>query len=237
MIKKIFLTSSIIATSLMAENFSTTNLQFLYGSKFDGDTFVHDTDNGKKSTITAEHYSMWKYGDAYIFVDFAKADNKFKYQDKEYDTYGEIQPRFSLSKISGNDLSFGIIKDVYISTQYNQGEGYRATLVGGGVDLKVPFFSVFGVNLYNKKTNLNDDTYQLSLNYTMPFTMIGLHFTIDGFIDLTGDDFLTQNQFLVDLGKVSEVSSVKAGVEWHYYKEDKTNTKDNVPQAMVKWSW
>lgn len=206
--------------------FSTTNIGYLYG-KFDGNSYVFDTKDSK-STITIEHYSNFEYGDVFFFIDFARGD--FKYQDKTHDVYGEIDPRISLSKVMSRDLSFSIIKDIYLSGQHNQGEDYRATLIGLGVDLKLPYFSVFGLNLFDKNQNIGDDTIQLSANYTLPFNIKSSKFSFEGFFDLTEDDFLIQNQFLY-----SPIENIKVGCEWHYYKSDKE--KSNVPQFIIKWIW
>lgn len=73
-----------------------------------------DSIDKSASVVTLEHINGWKYGDNFFFVDITNADKS----DEERSTsfYGEISPRISLSKVTGKDLSFGIVKDVLITT-------------------------------------------------------------------------------------------------------------------------
>ena len=86
----------ILNASLFA--FSTTNIQVLYGT-FDDNSYVFDTKNGGKTTITVEHFRTFAYGDVFMFFDYAIADDRFKYHDDKTNLYGEFSPRLSLSKI------------------------------------------------------------------------------------------------------------------------------------------
>jgi nucleoside-specific outer membrane channel protein Tsx len=211
--------------------FSTTNVQYLYGD-FEGATFL-DTKSGAKHTVTVEHYRTFDYGDVFAFVDYCHAPEGLKFDDED-DLYGEISPRLSLNKIAGMPSSGGMIKEWYAAFQYNRGEGYRAWLYGAGVDLAVPGFSVFGLNLYRKIQNIGDDTYQLSANYTLP---LGAQWHFEGFTDWTTRDILSQNQLLFNIGPYVGISSgaLDIGTEWHYYHENTYHTGNDVFQAMIKY--
>lgn len=217
--------------------FSTTNISYLYGG-FNDNSYVYDTKNGGKSTFTLEHYSAFEYGDIFAFADYAIADERFKYQNTKNDLYYEISPRINLSKIANIDLSNSFIKDFYAAFQYNKGEEYKAYLSGVGVDLDMPFFDVFGVNIYDKNQNIGDHTIQLSLNY-FKSSMFGSEFDFNGFADWTEDDFLTQNQLLYDLSSIASLKqkSLFGGVEWHYYRVKSTDILSNSMQAMIKYVW
>ena len=228
----------ILLSNLVA--FSTTNIQLLYGT-FDGNSYVYDTKDGGKTTITLEHYSSYEYGDIYGFVDYSIADSEFKYHDSKTDTYGEFSPRLNLSKLTSQDLSFSFVKQVYLAYQYNASNTYNANLIGLGSDLSVYGFDVFGLNVYKKYQNIGEDTYQLSPYYkTKTFGNI---FHISGFIDWTEYDFLTQNQFLFDMKRPLKVENLFIGAEWHYYKQKPLNlnfnsrVESNTLQAMIKYSW
>jgi len=114
--------------------FESTNVQLLYGNGFTGDSFIYDTKNGKKTTLTFEHFRTFDYGDLYMFVDFMEGE---KFDASKHEVYSEIAPRFSLSKVTGKDFSLGFIKEFYIATQLNEGYNYRAYLGGFGVDFDI----------------------------------------------------------------------------------------------------
>jgi len=228
---------SLLLSNLVA--FSTTNVQLLYGT-FDGNSYVYDTKNGGKTTVTLEHYSALEYGDIYAFLDYTVADDEYKYHSDKTDTYGEFSPRLSLSKITSQDLSFSIVKQLYIAYQYNASNTYNANLIGLGSDINVLGFNVFGLNIYKKYQNIGEDTYQLSANYTTK-TVEGI-FLINGFVDWTEYDLLTQNQFLFDMKKPLNIENFFIGAEWHYYKQKplglnfNTKVESNTLQA-IKYAW
>ncbi len=229
---KLLLNSIFLATSLSA--FSTTNLQYLYGN-FEGPTFM-DTQSQDKQTVTAEHYRTWEYGDLFMFADYAYAKKGLQFTNEKNDLYGEISPRLSLNKIGGFSTSDGLIKEYYTSFQYNGSNTYHAWLYGGGVDLNLPKFTVFGLNLYRKIQNIGDDTYQLSANYYAPLSE-RWHF--EGFVDWTTVDFMSQNQLLFNLSPTIGISKgkIEVGTEWHYYHENSYHTDNDVFQAMIKYRW
>lgn len=231
MIKPLLLCSMLIS-GLNA--FSTTNIQYLYGD-FEGPTFL-DTQKGAKQTVTAEHYRTFGYGDLFMFADYTHAKEGLRFSGRKDDLYGELSPRLSLNKIAGIPLSDGFIKEWYASFQYNRGEDYRAWLYGAGVDLNIPGFSVFGLNLYRKSQNIGKDTYQLSANYYAP---LGERWHFEGFLDWTGNDVLTQNQLLFNLSPSLGIQEGKLdiGSEWHYYREETYNTDNSVFQAMIKYTF
>jgi len=222
-------------------SFSTTNVQVLYG-EFDDNSYIFDTKKGGKTTITIEHFRTFDYGEVFMFIDYAVADDRFKYHDSRTNLYGEFSPRFSLSKISSQDLSFLFVKDIFISSQYNgSNDDFNAYLYGFGVDLKIPYFDVFGINIYKKNQNIGEHCYQLSLNYkSKKFYDL---FYIDGFTDWTEYDFLSQNQLLFETPEIVKMKDLYFGVEWHYYRQKAlelnydTRINSNTLQGIVKYVW
>ncbi len=224
--KKIFLT---LLLSLELLGFSTSNVQLLYGA-FDDNSYVYDTKNGGKTTITLEHYSAFAYGDVYGFVDHCIADDRFKYHDDKTNTYGEVAPRLDLGALTSSDLSFLFVKKVFAAFQYNTDfHHYKAYLYGIGTSLDVYGFNFFNANLYRKDKVHGKDTYQLTLSYQTK--AIVDRFYIAGFTDWTEDDLLSQNQFLYPFNE-----SFSAGIEWHYYKK-KPNVTSNTVQGMLQYKW
>ena len=227
----------IVATVLffnVLHAFETTNVQILYSNNFKGDSFIYDTVDGKKTTLTFEHYRTFSLGDFYMFVDVMDGE---KFDGSKHEVYTEIDPRFSLSKISNANLSFSIIKDVYIATQLNSGYDYTAYLGGLGVDFDLPYFIYFTLNAYYKSDNFENDTYQITPAYkTVDYKNI--HF--EGFMDITSRDFNTQNQLLYNLSSLFPTKEkIYLGTEWIYYKYNHNgrSSKTDTFQVMFKYEF
>jgi len=233
-IKLILLTA--LASTIHA--YSTTNIQYLYGN-FNGNSGF-DTIDGGKHTLTLENFSTNKYGDFFGFVDLSIADDSFDNQGKSSDIYFELSPRISLSKVSGKDISFLFVKDVFIAGGYNRQvhkyDDFKAGLYGFGTDLNIKGFDVFGLNFYKKDKNFGENTYQLSANY-ISANILDSNFTLNGFVDWTEQDFLSQNKLIYKLDYSPLKSKVYLGTEWHYYSIKDTSVKSNVLQAMVMFKW
>ncbi len=230
--KRYFLLALLHLISVHA--FSTTNLQYLYGN-FEGPTFL-DTQEGAKQTLTAEHFRTWQYGDLFMFADYTYAHKRLQFSRKKNDLYGEIAPRLSINKVAGMATSSGPVKEWYLAYQHNRGDGYRADLYGIGTDLNLPGFQIFGLNLYRKVIFVYDDTYQLSANY---YAKLGERWHFEGFSDWTTINFLTQNQLLFDFAPDIGFTGGKleVGTEWHYYRENRDNTSNDVFQAILKYTF
>ncbi|NWF65893.1 MAG: hypothetical protein HXX81_00310 [Campylobacterales bacterium] len=122
------------------DTFSTSNIQLMHGIDFD--KVIGNQVDDKFSTLTYENFTAWEYGDNYFFADFTHATFK---NDKKYEIYAELSPRFSISKISNQNLSVGILKDVYVAGTVEQGDGFQNRLGGLSVDLDLPYFSIFSI--------------------------------------------------------------------------------------------
>jgi nucleoside-specific outer membrane channel protein Tsx len=222
--------STLLASALFAD-FSASNVQLLYSNHFTGNSFVYDAKDGKKTTLTLEHFREFGYGDVFWFADIT---NGKSFEGQETMVYSEISPRLSLSKISGKNLSFGVIKDLFASGQYNVGKGYQAWLGGGGAELELPFMSVFGVNVYDKRQNVEGKHQtQTTINY-QTIEVHGFHFT--GFHDITSEDYSTQNQLLYNIGRHFGEKRLFVGFEHLHYRHN-NGQKTDALQTMLKWSW
>lgn len=232
--KNILTIASILFLGTQLFGFSTSNVQILYGA-FDGNSGF-DTSNGGKTTLTVEHYSAFEYGDIFAFTDIAMADDTFATYDKKYDFYFEISPRVSLNRWSNDFFKNEVINDVFVAFQYNrqvhQFDDYYAYLYGFGTNLNVVGFNVFDLNIY-QKDNVSpiNDSLQLSLNYTST-NILEYPITFNGFIDLTNDDLLTQNQLYYTF-----LESYSIGFEWAYYDLWAYSVKSNTLQLMLMAKW
>jgi len=241
--KSLFFLFFVLQFNVHAEEWSQTNVQFLYGNDFKevagGDSVI----DRKMKTITIEHAGSWEYGSNFFFVDMTSANFS---SGKRHKIYGEWAPKISLSKVSGTELSWSFIKDILIAGEINQGDNFRANNLGLGLSLDLATFDFFDFNLFHRKDNFNDATFQLTLAWLNRFDTFSLPMRFEGFFDYYGTNFgteiVTQPRLLLD-GKYfgDATKSLQVGVEFYYYKSSATPWRDSidelVPQLMLKWTW
>ena len=163
-------------------------------------------DPSEQSTFTFEHVQNSQIGDLFFFVDFTHYNNNSTGGD-DWTYYGEISPRLSLGKVSGQDLSWTpirpslfAVKDVLIAAQYERGSDpneAQAVLVGLGFDLDVrdlgfrgPLakFDYIQLNLY-ARSELTDTAengfrdMQVTMAASYPFNIGKARFLLDGYFD------------------------------------------------------
>lgn len=229
--------ASLFAQPARAEFFEyhTTNIQLLKG-------WGYELGPKDRAIATFEHFDRWTYGDFFMFADGTR------YDEGGTNIYAEFSPRFSLSKITGEKLSYGIIKDVLISTTEEVGKrGYNAHLYGGAVDLDLPGFKVASINLYRRDNPAIDGaTWQTTIVWMRPFEINGVKFVAEGFADIAGSEGTSYhaNQFivprlLVDVGDLSggKSDTLFAGIEYQYWhnKAGVDGKTESVPQIQLKW--
>ena len=230
-----------------AAQWSSTNIQYLYGNSyeriyFDGSGL--DSTQESRSVVTLEHVNGWKYGDNFFFVDFTNPDNSNTQTSTAL--YGEISPRLSFSKMSGADLSAGIIKDVLLTSTLEAGNGFHNYLYGIAVDLDLPGVPVFQINYYVRNEAGTDTGNQITLVWVKPFSLGGMDFVFEGFLDYaygvdpSEDNLLTAPRLLFDLGKTwGAPGTLQVGVEYQIWRNKFgiDGIDEDVAQAMVKWIW
>jgi len=215
-------------------NWSVTNLSLLYGDGF-------KLDDNAQYTITLDHARSWKYGDFFFFIE------SFNPATGDSNEYGEIHPRFSLSKVTGKDFSNNYIHDMYIATEVELGENHRAYLYGLGFDLKLKGFNYFNVNVYARDNiRQGGKTWQITPYWQLPFSIGSSKWSFEGFADIAGTEdnakhnIIFQPQLLLDVGDLfGHPGQIKAGVEYSYWS-NKFGVKDidqKVMQVMMKWSF
>ncbi len=237
----IFSTAFLISTpSLSAKaeiiQWQGGNVQLLRG-------WDYKVDSPQGTIATFEYANSWLYGDAFAFLDRTWPDTgKPTY-------YAEFSPRFSLGKIFDTDLSYGLIKDVLISTTLekplHQGPRY---LYGGAIDLNLPGFKFFNTNAYLRDdTQLDGQTWQVTLAWSAPFEAGGAKFETRGYADFAGEEDTAEAnqqivpQLLLDAGNLAGLQDNKLflGIEWHYWhnKYGIEGITQSAPQAMVLWNF
>ncbi|HIF9068216.1 TPA: outer membrane protein OmpK [Photobacterium damselae] len=141
--------------------------------------------------------------DLYGYVDvfnLTNRDSSDKYQKEKI--FMKFAPRISLDALTGKDLSFGPVQELYIATLFNWGGGYTVDgfdpnkgafdpvnnyFVGIGSDVNVPWLGKVGLNLYSLyDMNKKDwNGYQISTNWFKPFYTFanGSFLSYQGYID------------------------------------------------------
>lgn len=230
---------------------SSTNIQYLYGTTyssifFNEETNKLDSKDISSSVITLEHVNGWKYGDNFYFVDITNGDRNDP--DAATSFYGELSPRFSLSSLSGKSLSYGIVKDVLITTTAEIGQGFHNYLYGLAVDLNIPNTPVAQINYYirNEIGPGKDVGQQITLVWLTPFKIGSAAFTFEGFFDYAfamdhaEDNIITAPRLLYDLGNAwGSPGCLQVGVEYQIWR-NKFGIKgidEDVAQVMLKWIW
>ncbi|MCM8534378.1 MAG: DUF5020 family protein [Lentisphaeraceae bacterium] len=200
------------SSSIFKPKFMAHSISFLHGNDY-------KFGERDKSIFTLEHFSAWEWGDVFSFADYIIEDHG------ENKTYWEIQPRFSLSYLTGKKLTLGIIKDVLIATEYNASDkGFKAYLAGIGfkLDLSKLGFKHFNLNLYYRnEIGHNGDTYQITVNWNYPIHINNYKFNVGGFADFAGrestkaENLLFVPQIVMDVGDLfNKPNQLYMGVEY-----------------------
>ncbi|TRX56966.1 outer membrane protein OmpK [Thalassomonas sp. M1454] len=214
--------------------------------------------NDDITVITVEHASGHNWGDLFFFAD--RLDYKEDSQSvAANETYSELSPRLSLSYATGSKMEFGIISDVFIATTWEHStfesdpiilpDGFMIDidnrfdnyLVGVGVDLKLPGFAFFNVNLYQANNEQTDNDNQLTAVWGYPFSIGNADFMFDGFIDWSSAeethaaDFHFNPQLRMDIGKYFGVpKKFEAGIEYSYW-HNKFGIKGLDDESVISW--
>lgn len=110
---------ALASTQVFAETWSNTEVQLQAFGELErvGTGGTADT-----TIITLQHAGGWEYGDNFFFIDHSRYsvnnDANFPVEDSS-EFYGEWYSNFSLGAITGNDFSFGIVKDIGVVAGVN----------------------------------------------------------------------------------------------------------------------
>lgn len=230
---------SLAASTSYAFEWTSTNIQALYGEDF-------ELGDNSRTTITIEHSDGWKYGKNYFFVDTIFRD------DIGVEIYAEVYAYLSLSKISDQQVGFGPIKDISIVGGLNisnkpEKDNFKGYLAGISFDLGNQWFDYLQLDIASYKNDSVAGKYGLQVTpvWSLPFSIADIDLKFRGFADFgfgyTNDNgnfhALTQPQMLIDVGKLAgwKKNSVYAGVEymlWHH-KFGLSNVTESTVQGMI----
>jgi len=230
------LTGLFVSTTVSAKQlWSDFSISYLNGNDY-------ELGDNSREVITFEHASVHNWGDNFLFIDRTKPDSG------DQDTYFELHPRLSLSYVTGSDLSFGPIKDIYLAGQWESKSSTKSTfdnyLTGIGLALKVPGFRFFKANLYHVNNEKKDDDTQMTIAWAAPFKLGDAEFLYDGFVDWASaeSDHASELNFTSQLkwnvGKVMGTSSpLYVGIEYAYWnnKFGVKGVDERNPSLLIKW--
>lgn len=228
-------------------DWQTVNIQWLHGSNYED--LGGAIDDKSKSVMTVEFANGWKYGDNFFFVDISNPTTTGT------TAYGEFSPRLSFGKMTGTDLSFGIIKDVLLAATLEMGEDVHAGLYGFGFALDLPGFAFADANFYYRESDHDvfgesSPGYQVTLDWLLPFTIAGTKWAFEGFFDYAFDEdggdnpkkdnIITAPRLLLDVGDFwGAPGHLQAGIEYQIWdnKYGIDGVNEDVVQAMLKWTF
>lgn len=171
--------------------------------------------------------------DLYGYVDvFNLANESSNHGDKNPGTgksklFMKFAPRVSIDALTGKDLSFGPVQEVYFSTLFNwdgliggdangQNVGVNSTFWGVGADVNVPWLGKTGMNLYGfYDMNAKEwNGYQFSANWFKPFYFFDnkSFLSFQGYIDY---QFGADEDKTAFVPKTSNGGNIFFGLYWH----------------------
>lgn len=228
----LFTSTLSISNSAIAEmQWGDLSLSYLYGNQYEvGDKSRH--------FVTVEHASGHTWGDNFFFYDRSKS------KDGTLESYAELSPRLSLGYVSGRDLSFGIVSDIFVAATWEEGASFNNYLLGLGVNLKLPGFNYFTANVYQANNSAWDNDQLLTLTWAYPFNIGSSDFLYDGFLDWSNssDSQAAEMNFTSQLKyNISNVFGAKSpiyiGLEYAFWnnKFGISGVDERNASLLLKW--
>ncbi|WP_017446790.1 outer membrane protein OmpK [Gayadomonas joobiniege] len=200
-------------------------------------------DSSDQRVLTFEHASGHDWGEFFMFFD------RTTYRELTNDnnaTYGEIAPDLSLTYLTGESLSAGPLKDVFISGNYEYGDNFDNYLYGVGASWSIPGFKYAKSMLYYANNELTDDDIQLTLVWGYQLPIDGLEVSFDGYMDWSSaeadhaSELHFNPQLLLNLSPLVglQKNKLQAGIEYSYWRNKyglDFLDSESVVSAMVKF--
>lgn len=164
-----FILTILLSTSALAQTWGFTEIQLQLGGEFES---AGAPGQATGTITTFFHVSGWEYGDNFFFINHSSYSGKNGFADSQ-DFYGEWYPNFSLGALTGNDLSFGPVKDVGFVAGINFAPNVDSVwaLPGINLALDLPGFTVATLNL-TAYIHANGADSSLAGDVNAPFSII-----------------------------------------------------------------
>ena len=223
----LFVVSSLVIPSVWAADYSDdtskNDYQWMQANLWHAiDQKPHGPDGFSDTFLELEFGRRTGFLDLYGYVDlFDVTNSSSSDMHGQQNIFAKIAPRFSLDALTGQDLSFGPVKEVYISNLSNISDPKFETFVGLGADVEVPIFGKVGMNLYARYSVNNAyfqeeeekwNGYQFSMNWFTPFYFFdnGSFISYQGYVDWLFDVETYGNDIVAEQGGV-----MSNGIFWH----------------------
>lgn len=153
--------------------------------------------------------------DLYGYVDvFNLTSDSGSDKDGAEKIFMKFAPRMSLDAVTGKDLSFGPVQELYLATVMEWGgmSQVNSQKIGLGSDIMVPWLGKIGLNLYGTYDSNHKDWngYQISTNWFKPFYFFenGSFISYQGYIDY---QFGMEDEY----ASASNGGAMFNGLYWH----------------------
>ena len=234
-----------------AADWSVTEVQLQHGDL--KQAFINE--NRSTTILTLQHASGWTYGDNFFFFDHLNYSAEAGGDGDEL--YGEWYSNFSLGKITGRDIGFGLVRDIGMIAGFNFAPEVDTLYYLPGVRfaLNLPGFAFANLDItaYIQETDLlpkEDDSFMVDFNWAYPFRVGNAGFSIEGHVEyIEGADndaggkreswVLAQPQVRYDIGEslLDRPETLYIGIEYQYWqnKLGDGNTDESTVQALAVW--
>ncbi|QIB51336.1 outer membrane protein OmpK [Pseudomonas sp. OIL-1] len=233
--------ASFIPAAQAEKFFSDSSISVLYSDDYEAFGRQQRTD----TYFTFENATGHNWGSTFFFFDRNQGHGSSQDND---DLYGEFAPNISLGWLTGNDLSYGLIKDVTLSGQYELGGGADVNnyLLGLGLDWNIPGLQYFGTRAYHVNNSETDNDYQLTVVWGAPMEFGPHRVLLDGYMDwsTSADDHESELHFnpqlKLDIGNYFNNPRVLyAGIEYSYWNNkyglgDAVMDTESATSALIK---
>lgn len=196
------------------------NNQIPFGNQ--DDTYLEMEFGGRSGIV-----ELYGYFDLFDILDSSSSDrhegNGNGYgTDANDNFFVKFNPKFSIDGMTKKDLAIGPVKEWFVSTQIEAGDGQLWTnFLGLGANVEVPLLGTIGVNGYARhvKESYGDsdegkwDGYRLSTNWFKPIYFLdnGTFIAYQGYIDY---DF-AMDEKAKNPGKTDHSLQWFNGIYWH----------------------
>ncbi|MGF1759284.1 outer membrane protein OmpK [Photobacterium sagamiensis] len=182
----------------------------------------HGPDGFTDTFLELEFGGRSGFLDLYGYVDiFDITNSSSSDRHDSSNVFIKLAPRLSLDAMTGKDLSFGPVQELYIANLNNVSDPFFDTLIGLGADVQVPWFGKVGMNLYARHSLNNEffkeeegkwNGYQFSMNWFKPFYFFDndSYISYQGYMDWLFDVDTYGNEFIAEQGGV-----MSNGIFWH----------------------
>jgi len=208
--------------------FGNSSISILHSADYQGVEFDAGGNGGMEyeaTYFTFENATGHDWGSTFFFIDRDQPQGDAL--DGTDEVYGEFAPNLSLGWATGQDLSFGPVKDVTLGAQYEFGGGTEVNnyLTGFGLVWDAPGFTYLTSSVYYVTNSETSDDWQLTVTWGLPFSVGPALFLVDGYIDWStaaGDhdsEFQFTPQIKLDVANFwGKPGVLYAGIEYQHWK-------------------